>query len=100
MNDQLGKLMDLYTMGDMPMELLQEKIHALNDKKVKLEHELELIEAEKQKKLSHEETTKIVQSFSDVLERKDIDEIREVIGALIQIIDIDDDEVTIHWNFL
>lgn len=100
LDEQLSRLMDLYGIGGMSVDVLQTKIHDLNDRKLKLEHELEEIEKEKKERLTHEETMQIVQSFGEILERNDIDEIRTVIGDLIGRIEIDGDDVDIHWNFI
>ena len=91
--------MDLYGLDQMPLEVLQTRIHELNDKKLKLENELESIEKEKEKELNTEEIYKTIQSFSNVLENGDFDQIRSVLAILIKKIVINDEEVTIHWNF-
>ena len=91
--------MDLYTVGDMPVDVLQERIHGLNDHKLKLEAELEKIKQEQAEKMSQEETMDIVNSFGELLERGDFDESREVVGALIEKVVIDGDNITIHWTF-
>lgn len=100
LDDQLSRMMDLYAMGGMSVDIMQDKIHALNDQKIKLENELHSIEEEKKKKLSQEETMEIVNSFDAILERQDLDEIRAVIGDLIEKIEINDEDVTIHWKFV
>lgn len=100
LDDQLTKLMDLYSIGGMPVEILQDKIHDLNDQKIKLEHELENIKKENAEKLSQEDAFLLVQSFEDILEAGDIDEIRSVIGTLIEKVVVDEDDITIHWNFV
>lgn len=96
-DDQLERLMDLYSLGEMPLNILQEKIHSLNDQKTKLESDLEQQEAEK---LSQEDAMSLVNSFSGILEHGDFEEIRAVIRALIDKIEIDGDDITIHWSFL
>lgn len=100
LDDQLSKLMDLYSIGGMSVDILQDKVHDLNDTKVKLENELAMIEEEKKRKLSQEETLKIVQSFGEILDRQDLDEVRAVISTLISKIEIFDEDVVIHWNFI
>lgn len=95
-DDQLERLMDLYSLGDMPLDILQEKIHALNDQKAKLESDLE---QQEQEKLSPEDARTLVDSFESILEHGDFGEIRSVIGALIDMIEIDGDDIIIHWNF-
>ena len=57
------------------------------------------INAENENALSHEETLEIAISFSVVLEKGDFNEIRTVIGTLIDKVEIDGEDITIHWNF-
>lgn len=97
---QLERMMDLYEDGEMPLDIIQARIHKLNDKRGKLEDELEEIYLEEKKKLSQEETLNLVKSFSDILESENMVEIRAIIGELINKIELDDDDVTIHWNFI
>ena len=99
MDEQIARLMDLYTIGDMPADILQNRIHEINDKRIKLENDLDDIKAEKEKKLSAEETSQIVKSFSDVLDRGDFEEIRTVLFSLIDKIEIDNEDITIRWAF-
>ena len=96
-DDQLEKLMDLYSIGEMPLNILQEKIHSLNDQKTMLESNLEQQEDEK---LSADDAKSLVDSFESVLEHGDFDEIRTVIGALIDKIVLDGEDVSIYWSFL
>ena len=96
---QISRLMDLYTIGQMPMDVLQDKIHEMNDRKNKLNDDLHEIEEENKKKLSQEEALKITQSFDEVIVRNDFDEIRTVISTLIEKIVIDNEDVEIHWAF-
>ena len=98
-DEKISRLMDLYTIGQMPMEMLQDKIHELNDQRGKLEAELEEINAENEKKLSQAETLEIVRSFSSILETGDFDSVRAVITDLIEYIEIDGDDLDIHWTF-
>ena len=99
LDEQIVRLMDLYTLGMFPIDALQKKTKELNEQKEKLEHELEKIMDEEKAKLSHQKTVEIVNSFSDILENGDFDEIRTVIGALIDKIVINGDNITIHWKF-
>lgn len=99
LDDQVGRLMDLYTIGQMPVEILQDRIHGLTDQKAKLEAELEKIAQENTAKLTEAEAIELVETFGDILDRGDFDEIRSTIATLIEKIDIDEDRVEIHWNF-
>ena len=98
-DEQLSRLMDLYTFGNMPVDVLQDKIHALNDKKIKLQNELEQLKMEQVDIMSKHDALKLVSSFEDVLAGGDFDAIRQVIAGLIERIEIDGDEFTIRWNF-
>ena len=99
LDEQLARLMDLYALGQFPINILQSKVQSLNEQKEKLEDELDRLMDEEKQKLSQEKTREMIESFSGVLENGDYDEIRTVIGALIEKIEIDDENVTIHWNF-
>ena len=46
-----------------------------------------------------EEVFEIAQSFSEVFDHGDFNEIRSVIESLISYIELDNDDVTIHWKF-
>lgn len=98
LDSQVSKLMDLYTLGNMPINILENKLNEINEQKLKLEHELESI-YEDNSRLSKEDTFKAVQSFEEILERGNFDEIRVVIETLIDHIDVEDEDITIYWNF-
>lgn len=95
---QISKFMDLYALGTIDIDMISDKIKPLNDRKKALENELHAAQH-----VSHgmndEEAVAIAASFGEVLDRGDFDEIRGVIEQLIHKIVIDNDDVTIHWNF-
>lgn len=99
LDTKMSKLMDLYIMDTMSKEVLQVKVHELNEQKNKLEAEIDSIRAEELTKLTKEQISHIVEDFPEVLKRGDFEEIRTVIGELIERIDIDNEDITIHWNF-
>lgn len=96
---KMSKLMDLYLMDTMTKDVLTDKIHILNEQKTKLEAELDSIRAEQNSKLTKDQISHIVEDFPEVLNKGDFEEIRTVIGELIEKIDIDNEDITIHWNF-
>lgn len=98
-DNQLSKLMDLYLMDNISKDILQDKIHELNEQKTKLETELDSIKAEDNNKLTKDQIKHIVEDFPEVLNRGEFEEIRTVIGELIEKIEIDNEDITIHWNF-
>lgn len=96
---QLSKLLDLYTIGNIPMDLLQDKIGALNTQKHDLENEINEISTQKAARLSKDKTMQLVKDFNAVIERGDFDEIRNVINELIEKIEIRGEDITIFWRF-
>lgn len=99
LDDQISRLMDLYSKDGIPLEILEQKIQQLNDQKVKLEHEIEGIKKQTAERLTQSEAINIVASFEDILSRNDFFEIREVITTLIDRIEINGDDITIFWAF-
>jgi site-specific DNA recombinase len=94
-DDQLSRLLDLYSAEHMPLDILQERISALQGRKTHLQEQMEQETDTK----TLEQSLEMVNSFDTILEHGDFYEIRAVIGALIDNIVIDGDDVSIHWRF-
>ena len=99
LDSRILSIMDLYSVGSIPIELLNKKISDLKEKKDKIDEQIHLISEQKSNKLSQEEKEKAITSFNGILARGNFDEIRSVIELLINKIEIDDDDVIIYWNF-
>ena len=99
LDNQLQKLIDLYTVGQIPVDLLQTKIKALDEQKGNLTKELDAIKVKRAEKLTKAQTAKLVKDFPEVLERGNFDEIRGIILELIEKIVLDGDNITIYWRF-
>lgn len=97
-DEQISRFMDLYGLGVFTIDQVSDKVTPLNEKKNALTHELEKLNAETGK-LSEEDAIEIVNSFEDILEGGDFNEIRLVIESLIYYIELDNDDVYIHWKF-
>lgn len=95
---QISRFMDLYGIGKFTIEQVSQKIDPLNDRRSALEKELAKLNSERGA-ISDERVAEIIDSFEDVLERGDFDEIRLVIESLIYYIELDNDDVYIHWKF-
>ena len=98
-DDQISRFMDLYGIGKFTIDQVSKKIDPLNDKRSALEKELAKINSERGA-ITDERAFEIIESFEDVLERGDFDEIRLVIESLIYYIELDEDDVYIHWKFV
>lgn len=97
-DSQRSKLMDLYGLGEFTIEEIQEKIHPLNEQKKRLENELNNL-IDNSSSMSENEVREIVSTFSDVLDRGNFEEIRLLIASLIERIEIDGEDIDIHWKF-
>ena len=96
---QISRFMDLYGIGKFTIDQVSGKIDPLNEQRSKLQKELDDLTAETGE-LTEEETIKIVQEFDDILESGDFNRIRQTIDLLIYYIEIDNEDVYIHWKFL
>ena len=96
---QVERLIDLYASGNGSQDKIQAKIKALNEQRTTLNHELGQIIEEEKDRMSRADIVKAANSLDAVLDHGDYDEIRAVIGALIDKIEIDNDNVTIYWTF-
>ena len=99
LDKQLKRLLDLYSLGDMPVELLQDKIKEINEKKARLEERIEALKAENEKRLSLKQSAELVKDFSAILDSGNFEDIKAIIHALIEKIVLDGEDVTIFWNF-
>lgn len=98
-DNQISRFLDLYGQGRFTVEQLDAKVHPLEDERNKLTEELKHIEI-KEPKLSEDDALELINSFSEVIERNDFNEIRNLVITLIERIIIDNDDITIYWNFV
>lgn len=99
LNRKLERLIALYAVEDMPLDIIQKQVSDLEEQKTRLETEMERLSDEQSKKASIADAIDAVSSFGDVLDKGDYDEIRTVLCALIDKIVLDGDDITIHWRF-
>ena len=95
---QINKLMDLYTIGSIPHDLIAGRLEPLTAEKRGLEREL----AELQNAAQIIPTDKIIQlaeTFERTVESGDPAAIHTAITSLIDYITIDGDQITINWRF-
>ena len=100
LSDQISNYMDLYSIKRLTLSEVDAKIEPLADRRAKLEEELDrLTEDRDENNLSDSEVIRLVNSFGDILDKGNLEEARFVISTLIKKIEIDGDDITIHWNF-
>lgn len=94
---QISRLLDLYAIGSIDPAQIAEKTKALQNRKAALERQLSEIRAKA--KTSPIYAAKLIRTFPDVLAAGNAEQLRSVVLALIERIDIDGESVTIRWNF-
>lgn len=95
---QISRFLDLYGLGTFSAEQLQGKIEPLKEQKNRLTAEAGTL-AKHQPELTIPEAAALISSFSEIVDRGNYDEIRAIIEALIEKIEIDGDEINIFWKF-
>lgn len=98
LDDQISRFMDLYGLGTFTIEQVSQKIDPLNEQKKALEKELDTLNVSADG-MSETEVIEIASSLQDVLARGNLDETRLVVESLISYIELDEDDVYIHWKF-
>ena len=98
-SSQISNLMDLYSLGGMPLEVINQKVTALNTTKTALEKELDSLNVPDTDDAGM--TNEQIQNLADLINDKDLtlDEKREIVQSLIYYIEIDDEDIVVHWKF-
>ena len=88
---QKNRLLSLYSLGEFSVEEIQRLVIPINEQR-------ERLEAEK-KALSCDRALPIISSLGDIIDRGIPEEMRMMVTALISRIEIDGEDITIHWTF-
>ena len=94
---QISKMMDLYALGTIDLDVISDKVADLNTTKTALSKELDSLNVpSKENELTTEEIRSLAALMDDDLPLEDK---RTIIQSLIYYIEIDEDDVIIHWKF-
>lgn len=94
---QISKMMDLYALGTIDLDVISDKVAALNATKTALAKEIEAMNIPDNKNvLSDQEIREIASLMKEDLPLEDK---RNIVQSLIYYIEIDEDNVIIHWKF-
>lgn len=94
---QLSKYMDLYSLDEIDIESVKEKIQPLNEQILALQKEID-----KQEENGPDTPAVIIRQWSsaaDIIDTGTVDDKRDILRSLIDKIIIDGDDITIHWRF-
>lgn len=93
---QISKVMDLYALGTIDLDIISNKVAALNEQKTALTKELDSMNVPKTDTMTTQEVMDIASLMKDDLSLEDK---RNVVQSLIYYIEIDEDNIIIHWKF-
>ena len=96
---QISKMMDLYAIGTIDLTMVKDKTQALADEKRKLEEEIENHKSMQLAQLDQKEVTDFVDLFEEAILSGDTAELNNIIAELIEYIEIENENIKIHWNF-
>lgn len=99
LKEKKSRLIDLYSDGSFSLEMLTEKVKAVDLQAEKLKAEYEALVSSQGDSKSRAEAVKMIKSLGDVLDRGRYEEIRLVIESLIERITIQGDDILIKWRF-
>lgn len=94
---QISKMMDLYALGSIDLDVISEKVGSLNNTKTTLTKELNSMNVPDNKDImTNEEIRNIAALMTDDLPLEDK---RNIVQSLIYYIEIDEENIIIHWKF-
>ena len=94
-NSQIERYMKLYSLGRYEISDLDKFVLPLEQQKKSLEMEIQ----RESMQIDADETLNLVESFDDIIEKGTFEEVRTVIEALIDRIEIDGEDISIYWKF-
>lgn len=97
-DNQLSKLMDLYSIDGIDIETVKNKITPLTLEKNSLVLELDDLQFESEM-ISQDEVMELVDLFNAAVTEDDKYKVNRVLTELIDHIEIDGEDIRIHWNF-
>lgn len=96
-DSQISKMMDLYALGTIDIDAINDKVASLSSTKSRLTAELDSLAVPADDEVM---TTKQIRDMAGLIKKaKTTEQKREVIASLIYSIEIDGENVTIHWKF-
>lgn len=98
LDKQISKCMDLYTLDDLNIDFVKERIQPLSQERTLLQSEVDALELARLRK-PQEEVLSWVDMFEELLGQKDNVAIHSVVMELIDYVEVGNDEISIHWNF-
>ena len=96
---KINRLMDLYALGDIDLDIVGEKIQTLNAEIAFAQNSIENLRNDEADSMTDDKIIDTVDRLIDCFDTDDLEEKRLLITMLISRIDFENDEILIHWNF-
>ena len=94
---QISKMMDLYALGTIDLDVISDKVAGLNSTKMALTKEMDSLNVPNDKEvMTNEQIRNIAAMMKDDLPLEDR---RSIVQSLIYYIEIDEENIIIHWKF-
>ena len=94
---QISKMMDLYALGTIDLDVISDKVAELNNTKTTLKKELDSMNVpDTTDVMTVEQIRSVAALMKDDLPLEDK---RNIVQSLIYYIEIDEDNIMIHWKF-
>jgi site-specific DNA recombinase len=94
---QISKMMDLYALGSIDMDVISNKVTDLNKTKASLQKEIASLDVPDEDEMTVEEIQSLASMMND--EKLSLADKRSIIQSLIYYIEIDGENIVIHWKF-
>ena len=94
---QISKMMDLYALGTIDLDVISNRVADLNATKTALNKELESLRVVDKKDIMQDEDIRNVAALMN--DELPIADRRDIVQTLIRFIEIDGENVLIHWRF-
>lgn len=95
-DERISKMMDLYALGTIDLDVISGKVTELNETKTSLQKEIDSMSVPENEEMTAQQITDIASLMTDDLPLEDK---RSIIQSLIYYIEIDGDNIIIHWKF-
>ena len=96
-DSQISKMMDLYALGSIDMDVISTKVTELNKTKSSLQKEIDSLDVPDEDEMTVEEIQSLASMMND--ESLTLADKRNIIQSLIYYIEIDGEKILIHWKF-
>jgi site-specific DNA recombinase len=94
---QISKMMDLYALGTIDLDVISDKVSNLNKTKTTLQKELDSLKVPVSESIMTEEQIRSIAGL--MTDELPLEDKRNIVQSLIYYIEIDEEKIIIHWKF-